>query len=133
MRYLGIDYGSAHIGIALGDDETRTALPLETIPNDGAERLSAYCSDLIAREGIGAIVVGVPAMGNVYGEQKKVIEDAITKLQATLSIPVHAADESFSSRQAQALLREKGPSPSTDEHAIAAMVILQGYLDRLGG
>lgn len=129
MRYLCIDYGDAHIGVALGDDETKTALPLETIPNEGVGSLIAYLSALIVREEVGAIVVGVPAMGNQYGEQRSVIEAAIKKLKATLSVPVHAADESFSSREARTLMRDRGPAPQTDEHAIAAMVILQGYFD----
>lgn len=131
MRYLGIDYGDSHIGIALGDDETTTALPLETTPNEGPLKFSAYLSGVIAREGIGAIVVGVPVMGNQYGEQKKVIEKAIERLTESLSIPVYTADESFSSREARTLLSDRSPSPSSDEHAIAAMLILQSYLDRV--
>ena len=130
MRYLGIDYGDAHIGIAIGDDETNTALPLETIPNKDGEQFSSYLAALIAREGVGAIVVGIPAMGQQYGEQRSVIEGAIKKLKEKLSVPVHAADESFSSRQAQRLLRETGKRV-VDDHAVAAMLILQGYLDKL--
>ena len=35
MRFLGIDYGEKKIGLALGDDEIRTAAPLETVRNEG--------------------------------------------------------------------------------------------------
>lgn len=130
MRYLGIDYGDSHIGIAIGDDETNMAVPLETISNEGFGTFSSYIISLIPREGVGAIVVGVPAMGQHYGEQRAIIEAVITKLKESLSVPVHAADESFSSMQAKRLLHETGKRV-VDDHAVAAMLILQGYLDRL--
>ena len=30
-RYLGIDYGTKRIGLAIGDDDSRIASPLETV------------------------------------------------------------------------------------------------------
>ena len=80
MRYLGIDYGEAHVGIAIGDDETLMALPLETVTNEGVQEMIEYLTAVIVREGIGAIVVGVPAMGVHYGEQRAAIEAVVKML-----------------------------------------------------
>ncbi|MEK7619525.1 MAG: Holliday junction resolvase RuvX [Patescibacteria group bacterium] len=132
MRYLGIDYGEAHVGIAIGDDETLMALPLETVTNEGVQEMIEYLTAVIVREGIGAIVVGVPAMGVHYGEQRAAIEAVVKKMLTHFLVPVYTSDESFSSRQAQTLMRDRGPAPATDEHAIAAMLILQGYFEKRG-
>ncbi len=129
MRYLGIDYGDSHIGLALGEDETRLAMPLETLPNKG---LDAFCDDIrriSERENVGTVVVGVPSLGSAFDAQRKKIEDVIVRLQTRLTLPIIPADESFTSREAQHLLRESGGAPDTDEHAVAAMLILQAYLD----
>lgn len=130
MRYLGVDYGSAHIGFAIGDDETKTALPLQTAPNTGLQSFVSACKTLIQRESVGTVVIGVPALGAAFGEQKKHIDAVIEELKKFLSTSVVAWDESFSSRQAQTLMRDRGHSKDTDEHAIAAMLILQSYFDR---
>lgn len=132
MKYLGIDYGDAHIGIAIGDDEMRMAVPLETLANEGLPPLASYLAKLAAREGVGALVIGVPAMGTQYAAQREHIERAITKLRETIPLPIHVADESFSSIQAKRMLQETGKRV-VDDHAVAAMIILQGYLDKLGG
>ncbi len=131
MRYLGIDYGNKHIGLAIGDDETKVAVPLETFFNKG---IDVFCSEIqrIAQyENIGKCVVGVPALGAVFHEQRDVIENVVEHMRKTLSIPVAKMDESFTTREAQHLLREDGGAPDTDEHAVAAMLILQSYLDRI--
>ena len=129
MRYLGIDYGEKHIGLSLGDDESRLALPIETLTHENLERLAQELEKIIVREQIGAVVVGVPAMGGVFHAQRTAIEKAIEFFRSRLSVSVYAADESFTSRQADRLLRDAGAVPGTDEHAVAAMLILQGFLD----
>lgn len=130
MRYLGVDYGSAHIGFAIGDDETKTAFPLQTAPNTGLQSFINACHAMIQRESVGTVVVGVPALGPAFEDQKKHIDAVIDELKKIVPTPVVAWDESFSSRQARTLMRDRGPSRDTDEHAIAAMLVLQSYLER---
>lgn len=131
MKFLGMDYGDAHVGLAVGDDAARMALPLQTIHNKGVDALATDIKRLTALEEIDVIVIGVPQLGSIFGEQRSKIENVMKRLQQEISLPIHASDESFSSRQAHALMRDTSPSPGTDEHAIAAMLILQGYFDSL--
>jgi len=56
MRYLGIDYGSKKIGLALSDEEGTMGFPFLVIPNDA--RVSDALSLLIEEEHIGGIVIG---------------------------------------------------------------------------
>ena len=130
MRYLGIDYGDSHVGLAVGDDESRFALPLETIPNKGFDQLTIDLKRFIASEGIDALVIGVPTLGATFGGQRLKIEAVIEEFRSCIAIPIHINDESFSSRQAQQLMRDKSSAPQTDEHAIAAMLILQSFFDK---
>lgn len=130
MKYLGIDYGDSHIGFAIGDDDSRFAVPLQTNHNEGFDVFVKDLQALIAEEGIGALVIGIPGMGSVFQKQKEKIELVVERLRAELEVSILTSNESFTSREAQALLREKQHAPDMDEHAIAAMLILQGYFDK---
>ena len=60
MRYLGIDYGTKKIGLAIGDDETRIATPLEIVEEENQHAFVSYLNSLIKREGIGTLIIGIP-------------------------------------------------------------------------
>ncbi|MBI4239623.1 Holliday junction resolvase RuvX [Candidatus Uhrbacteria bacterium] len=132
MRYLGIDYGDKHIGLAIGDDDSKLALPLITLVNAGAETLCSDISRVCSQENIDTLVIGVPGMGSVFVDQRKKIESVVYLLRRQVSAPVMTVDESFTSREARHLIHEQGKrvGESTDEHALAAMLILQSYFDK---
>ncbi|KKW47019.1 MAG: hypothetical protein UY97_C0001G0076 [Parcubacteria group bacterium GW2011_GWB1_57_6] len=56
MRYLGIDYGSSKIGLALSDEAGSMGFPHSIVPN--SPRIIEDLSALIAKENIGAVVIG---------------------------------------------------------------------------
>ena len=56
MRYLGIDYGSKRIGLALTDDKGMMAFPHSVIPSDGD--VQKHIESLVAKEGVTEIVIG---------------------------------------------------------------------------
>ena len=60
--YLGIDWGSVDVGIALADPETRIALTCTTLRND--EQLLQRIAEIIEREDVGTIVIGIPSYVN---------------------------------------------------------------------
>lgn len=131
MKYLGIDYGGKHIGLAIGDGQSHFALPMETLLNRGVSECVSDIKNIIENEDIGSVVVGVPAMGSIFKGQKKEIEEFVETLKSHLTVPVGTSDESFSSRQAQRLLHETGKK-TVDDHAVAAMLILQNFFDKKG-
>ena len=146
-RILGIDAGERRIGIAISDPGRSFALPLDSILADGTEldRLA----DLVAREGVSELVVGLPL--SLSGEASAQTERArafAEKVDQRLGLPVHMWDERLSSREAERLTsydgggrgRDRGrraggrggkQSQGPDTDALAASIVLQAYLDSL--
>ena len=59
-RLLGVDYGSARIGLALSDPDRKIASPLGTYARRGREQDAAYFRRLVAEEKVGEVVVCLP-------------------------------------------------------------------------
>ncbi len=129
MRYLGIDYGLKKIGLAIGDDESKIASPLEVIKVVDVIEVIKVIKDLIAEEEIGSIVVGVPKnVGSFHSdEQLKITESFIESLKSDTGLEVHEVNESHTSKESQRLQQEQGATAKED--ALAAMLILQEFLD----
>ncbi|RMD52304.1 Holliday junction resolvase RuvX [Candidatus Parcubacteria bacterium] len=129
MRFLGIDYGLKKIGLAIGDNEVKIASPLFTIVNNGNEAFFGELEKIIESEDIGGLVIGVPrSVGTFHSdEQLQITGDFIEKLRRRFNLPVFEIDESFTSRESQRLQKEEGAI--ADEDSLAAMIILQAFLD----
>lgn len=130
MKYLGIDYGLAYLGLAIGDDESRVAVPLDTIRETDLARQVATIEQIVADEEIESVVVGNPL--TLDGEEQEQAERTLTfvnDLSRRIGIDVHREDERFSSDFAQRQKLE-APDGKYDEHALAAAFILQAFLDR---
>ncbi|MBI5135036.1 Holliday junction resolvase RuvX [Candidatus Uhrbacteria bacterium] len=127
MRYLGIDYGTQRIGLALGSNET-SAVPLSVISEQGSVITAVI--DIIKKEGIDVVVIGKPQHmhGKGDGEIEKEIQKFIADLQSRTTIIVERVDERLTSKAADAMKKEFGGSGQRD--AVAAMLILDSYLQR---
>lgn len=131
MRLLGIDYGSARVGVALGDTETRIASPWRVIHNGDVEETIDRIGEIARQERVEGLVLGVPhPLGDPTREtdQAKEIREFATKL-ARLKLPIEEADESLTSALAKQQAAEMGEYKKRDD--LAAAAILQMYLDRL--
>ncbi|HWB33929.1 MAG TPA: Holliday junction resolvase RuvX [Candidatus Paceibacterota bacterium] len=134
MKYLGIDYGTKRIGIAVSDDMGTIAFPLTTVASD-RESL-ARVVDIVKERGAGKIIIGESR--NFKGEANDVMED-IEQFKADLAelsgLPVEYEPELFTSTQAARQFAPDGSRkdmPSQEKlDASAAALILQGYLDRM--
>lgn len=136
--YLAFDYGDKRIGTAVGDDVMRTARALSTLPTGDWTAIAK----LVAEWRPGALIVGLPLLedGN-----DQAITTAARKFASSLAertkLPVHLADERYSSRAADDFLRDARASGQMsrrirkgDRDAQAARVILQQWLgDNAGG
>jgi putative Holliday junction resolvase len=56
MRYLGVDFGTKKVGLALSDELGRMGFPHASIPNDG--RLIDYVRELITNKSVDVVVIG---------------------------------------------------------------------------
>jgi putative holliday junction resolvase len=130
MKYLGIDYGLKKIGIAIGDDTSGMAMPLEVLRVIEGVDVIEMIKNLVASEAIDAVVIGVPkSAGNFHNsKQLELTKKFIEELEVIAEIPVHSIDESYTSVESQRIQDEHGSDVSED--ALAAMLILQAYFDQ---
>ncbi len=127
-KILGIDYGHKRIGLALGDEEQRIALPFDVIENN--DGIIGQLRQIIDSEKVYRMVIGIP-LGMDGSDTKKTIEtqEFIDFLESNFNMPIITEDERLSSKMADSLFKDY--AQKYDRDAIAAMVILQGYLDKI--
>ena len=134
MRLLGIDYGLRRTGIAIGDTESRLALPFEVFEGLADAQLARAIGQLVGREGISAIIVGLPlnADGSVSG-QSRITERFILALRKEIGggVPIHQASEYLSTHDAEGKLAGHFTrlQKRARVDALAAACILQDWLD----
>ena len=128
MKILGLDYGEAKIGLAIGEVVSGVATPFGVIKNLGWNNLADEIKKICEKERIEKIVVGVPVKPQaIESTQIKKVDDFINLLKEKTGLEVHGQDERFSTQEAQKLIA-KNRSKDDD---LSAMLILQNYLDRV--
>ena len=131
MRYLAIDYGDKHVGLAICDAAETIASPLTVLhaPADPLERIE----QIVREEKVEAVVVGLPLnMDDTEGPQARLVQKFAERLQEHLDIPVHFQDERLSSFSAEEKLAPAEFSRDKKRKrldAIAAAVILEAFLE----
>lgn len=134
MKYLGIDHGEKRIGLALGDDEVKVASPFMILENKGIDKVLEQLIEIFKHEEIEQIVVGVPyslkQKSGEAGMQEQAVLDFISRLGMATTIPIAKQDERFTTAEVGKLMvGERHAKEKKD--AVAAMLILQAYLDKL--
>lgn len=130
MSILGIDYGSSKIGLAKSDDTNSLALPIEVLKNITKEEVLNRINDIIQNNNINQIVVGVPisvSNKDQVSDQLKEVLLFIDWLKVEFDLPIIAEDERMSTKMASSMTQGMGGKSEDD---VAAMVILQNYLDK---
>ena len=134
-RLLGLDLGTRTIGIAVSDVSRTIATARTTLRRTKLSRDIETLRGLIASEGIGGIVVGLPVnMDGSEGPRAQSARDTAARLAEGLSLPVALWDERWSTVAAEramldADLSRRKRARKVDQ--VAAAYILQGALDRL--
>lgn len=123
-----LDVGEKRIGVAIGDNQVKLAIPFRTIDVDGHEIESI--DGIFRKESADILVVGYPR--NQSGEttaQTKYVEDFTERLSEITSNIVFQ-DESLTSVIAeQRLASHNRPYAKADIDAQAAAIILQDYIE----
>ncbi len=136
MKILGLDYGEARIGVAVSDIFGIVATPLETISTHDREKQLESCAAVARENGVEKLVLGLPMrMDGTLGHRAEYTEAFAKDLSALTGLPYEMWDERFSSTEAHRLLEAGGVSGKkrkTKVDKIAAVLILQGYLDAHG-
>ena len=132
---MSLDVGSRTIGIACSDALLMTAQGIETIRRTSLEKDFNRSQELIAEYEVHELVVGMPKnMNGTKGERAEKTEEFVEKMKEVIDLPVTYWDERLSTVMAERQLIAADVSRKKRKSVIdkmAAVVILQGYLDRL--
>lgn len=132
---MALDVGSRTIGIACSDALLMTAQGIETIRRTSLENDFNRLRELISEYEVHELVVGMPKnMNGTKGERAEKTEEFVEKMKAVIDLPVTFWDERLSTVLAERQLIAADVSRKKRKGVIdkmAAVVILQGYLDRL--
>jgi putative Holliday junction resolvase len=133
MRYLGVDYGSKRVGIALSDEAGIMGFPHAILAN--TLRLVDEVGALIAREGIGAVVIGESR--NFAGGENPIAKAARAfgdEIAMRTGLPIFFESEVFTSAEARRApekeIKSRAPRQHPNIDASAAALILTSFLSR---
>lgn len=138
MRIMGLDYGSVTVGVAISDPLLLTAQGIEVIRRKQENKLRqtlARIDELIKEYKISEIVVGYPKnMNNSIGDRATKSKEFADNLSKRTNLKVTLWDERLTTVAANQVLSQGGldyKQKALVIDKIAAVFILQGYLDRL--
>ena len=138
MRIMGLDYGTKTVGVAISDALLLTAQGIETIERKEENKLRKTCARieaLIKEYDVDRIVLGFPKhMNNDIGERAQKSMEFGEMLKKRTGLEVIMWDERMTTISAERVLiesevRRENRKKYVDK--IAAVFILQGYLDSL--
>ncbi len=134
MRALGVDLGTARVGLALCDPEGRLASPYEVV--EGArdeQRVTRRIAEVVAEEEVEVVVVGLPlSLDGSDGPAARSARARAAALATALPVPVVLHDERLTTVTAHHLLAEAGLDSRARRRVVdraAAAVLLQAWLD----
>lgn len=136
-RIMGLDFGSKTVGVAVSDGLGLTAQGVEIIRRESESKLRrtlARIQKLIEEYSVTKIVLGFPKnMNNTVGDRGEKSLAFRETLEKRTGLPVEMWDERMTTVSAnrtlmEAKVRREKRKDYVDQ--IAAVYILQGYLDR---
>jgi putative pre-16S rRNA nuclease len=136
-RLLGLDVGTKTVGLALSDVTRSIATPYETIRRTKFTADAKRIAEIVAKEGVGGLVIGLPL--NLDGSEGPRVQSTrafARNLSAHVDLPMTFWDERLSTAAVERHLIEADASRKRRAEVIdrmAAAYILQGALDRLRG
>jgi len=126
---LAFDFGSKKIGIAVGQELTRSARPLATLRHIGNKPDWQGITRLVHAWRPDALVVGLPLnMDGTEQEMTRAAKRFANQLRGRYHLPVFHEDERLSTKAAEQIIRDH---PEGDARhgvdALAAQLILETF------
>lgn len=132
-RTMGLDVGDVRIGVAVSDLLGLTAQGIETYTRKDDAADMAHFKELAQRQDVERIVCGLPKnMNGTEGPQAEKVRAFAESLKEELALPLVFWDERLTTVSAERTLLEADMSRKKRRQVvdkIAAVVILQGYMD----
>lgn len=136
MRYLGLDLGSKTLGISISDTTNTIASVYTTLRFSKDNNLDTLdeLKKIIEDNNITTLVLGLPKnMNNTLGPRALITLEYKEKLEQELNVEVILYDERLTSVISNNVLIDADISRKKRKKKVdgmAAVIILQGYLDR---
>lgn len=137
MRILGIDYGDARTGIAVTDALNITAQGLETIYNEGSDKvILRRLDEIIEQYDVDTIVIGKPInMNGTSSERTEKTEQFIHKLKCKYNkLKIETIDERLTTVAAHKTMNFLNLNKNKKKNivdTISAVYILETYLNKI--
>lgn len=136
MSWIGVDFGSKRVGIAVSQSGT-ISTPLEVVDRSrGIDAVVDTIRSVAEEYEAGTIVLGIPSGGRkAPSDNLELYEQFAVTLRERTGLVVELWDEQYSTTEASRMAREAGyaRTPKDRIDAMAAAVILQSWLDSGGG
>lgn len=136
MRYMGLDFGSKTVGVAVSDPFGWTAQPITTVVRKDEANLVGTIEalgEIIKNNSVEKIVLGLPKnMNNTSGERVALTEKFERRLTKEFGLEVIMWDERLTTMGATRILDAANMKKNKQKQVIdklAASMILQSYLD----
>jgi putative Holliday junction resolvase len=128
--FLGFDFGLKRIGVAVGQDLTRSATGLVTLTAVKDKPDWNAIAALIGEWHPQALVVGLPLnMDGTENELTKRARRFSNQLRERFRLPVHLMDERLSTIEAERLIAQAGSKHDRDSDKLAAQLILRSWIE----
>jgi putative Holliday junction resolvase len=132
-RFLGVDHGTARVGLAVSDPGGVVAQPLEVLTDPGED---GFVTAVVRRArdlAVDEIVVGIPVrLDGRHGPEAEAAEGFARRLEAETGLPVRRWDERLSTAEATRAMQAGGEGTRRQRGSIdkvAAAVVLAAYLE----
>ena len=138
MRVVGLDLGTARVGVAASDASGTIATPREVLQRTG-DPAADMAAIVRAVEELEAelVVVGLPlSLDGTMGPAARAAAAEVEALRSALGVRVETYDERLTTVTADRSLKElrmKAPARRRVVDKVAAAVMLQAWLDRNKG
>ena len=129
MQILAFDFGTQHIGVAVGQTITKTSSPLMilNVAREGKEFWNTI-SNLIDEWKPDRLLVGKPLnMDGTPSDMMKKVDPFFQKLQKISNIPCELVDERLTSFEAKQLMQTDSKYDRIDD--LAAKIFLDNWIE----
>ncbi|BCV25186.1 Holliday junction resolvase RuvX [Gelria sp. Kuro-4] len=134
MRVMGLDVGTATIGVAVSDELGYTAQGVEVIRRTGLKTDLERLGELARAYQVESVVVGIPRnMNGTYGPAAEEVRRFAQEIKKRLGLPLYEEDERLTTVAAERALLEADLSRRRRRQVVdqvAAVLILQSFLQR---
>lgn len=136
QKIMGIDYGDARTGVAISDLLCTIVGSTTVVPSRNTEKAIADIARLAKEHSVGRIVVGLPRnMDGSEGPRAAICREFADRLSAATGLDTVLWDERRTTVEAHNILSKHnyhGQKRKNTVDAVAASLILEGYLNSLG-